>query len=259
MTARRLDLVFLGLSLSSSWGNGHATTYRALLRGLAARGHEVLFLERDVPWYAAAPRPGAAGLLPARALPRRRGPRGPLRRDASRQPTRSIVGSYVPDGIAVDRLACSHRARQPAPSTTSTRRSRGGARRTSTAPISRRARSRRSTSICLLPAARCCSASSSASAPAARSALLLGRRRALPEAGNAGALGPRLSRHLCRGPSAGAAAAADRAGTPAARAPLRGRRFAVSGRRSTGRPMSSASSTCRRRTTPPSTAGSASP
>ena len=47
-----LRLVFLGLSLSSSWGNGHATTYRSLLRGLAARNHDVLFLERDVPWYA---------------------------------------------------------------------------------------------------------------------------------------------------------------------------------------------------------------
>ena len=43
----------LGLSLSSSWGNGHATTWRALLRAFAARGHDVLFLERDVPWYAA--------------------------------------------------------------------------------------------------------------------------------------------------------------------------------------------------------------
>jgi spore maturation protein CgeB len=48
-----LKLVVLGLSLSSSWGNGHATTYRALLRAFAARGHEVLFLERDAPWYAA--------------------------------------------------------------------------------------------------------------------------------------------------------------------------------------------------------------
>ena len=47
-----MKLVVLGLSLSSSWGNGHATTYRALLRAFAARGHEVLFLERDVPWYA---------------------------------------------------------------------------------------------------------------------------------------------------------------------------------------------------------------
>ena len=46
------DIVILGLSITSSWGNGHATTYRSLVRGLAARGHRVLFLERDQPWYA---------------------------------------------------------------------------------------------------------------------------------------------------------------------------------------------------------------
>lgn len=49
---KSLRIVFLGLSLSSSWGNGHATTYRALLRALARRGHELLFLERDQLWYA---------------------------------------------------------------------------------------------------------------------------------------------------------------------------------------------------------------
>ena len=32
-----MKLVVLGLSLSSSWGNGHATTWRALLRAFAAR------------------------------------------------------------------------------------------------------------------------------------------------------------------------------------------------------------------------------
>jgi spore maturation protein CgeB len=47
-----LRIVILGLSITSSWGNGHATTYRGLVRELARRGHEVLFLERDVPWYA---------------------------------------------------------------------------------------------------------------------------------------------------------------------------------------------------------------
>ncbi len=47
-----MTLVILGLSITSSWGNGHATTYRALVRALAARGHDVLFLERDAPWYA---------------------------------------------------------------------------------------------------------------------------------------------------------------------------------------------------------------
>ncbi len=48
-----LRLVFIGLTLSSSWGNGHAVTYRSLLRALASRGHDILFLECEKPWYAA--------------------------------------------------------------------------------------------------------------------------------------------------------------------------------------------------------------
>ncbi len=51
MSSRSLSFVFLGLSITSSWGNGHATTYRGLIRELAKRGHRILFLERDVPWY----------------------------------------------------------------------------------------------------------------------------------------------------------------------------------------------------------------
>ncbi|HZF52035.1 MAG TPA: glycosyltransferase [Polyangiaceae bacterium] len=51
MSSRSLSFVFVGLSITSSWGNGHATTYRGLLRELAKRGHKALFLERDVPWY----------------------------------------------------------------------------------------------------------------------------------------------------------------------------------------------------------------
>ena len=47
-----MQIVILGLSITSSWGNGHATTYRGLVKELAARGHEVAFLERDLPWYA---------------------------------------------------------------------------------------------------------------------------------------------------------------------------------------------------------------
>ena len=47
-----MNIVIIGLSITSSWGNGHATTYRGLVRELKNRGHEVLFLERDVPWYA---------------------------------------------------------------------------------------------------------------------------------------------------------------------------------------------------------------
>ncbi len=46
-----MRFVFIGLTVTSSWGNGHATTYRSLLRGLADAGHAVLFLERDKPWY----------------------------------------------------------------------------------------------------------------------------------------------------------------------------------------------------------------
>ena len=46
-----MKIVILGLSIISSWGNGHATTYRGLVRELARRGHQVVFLERSVPWY----------------------------------------------------------------------------------------------------------------------------------------------------------------------------------------------------------------
>jgi spore maturation protein CgeB len=52
MSLSSLNVVILGLSITSSWGNGHATTYRGLVRGLSARGHNILFLERDAPWYA---------------------------------------------------------------------------------------------------------------------------------------------------------------------------------------------------------------
>jgi spore maturation protein CgeB len=47
-----MKLVIFGLSISSSWGNGHATLWRALCSALSARGHEVVFFERDVPYYA---------------------------------------------------------------------------------------------------------------------------------------------------------------------------------------------------------------
>ncbi len=98
-----MRLVVLGLSLSSSWGNGHATTFRALLRAFAARGHDVLFLERDTPWYAA-----------HRDMPDPDFCRLELYRDlAALEPWWAevaeadavIVGSYVPEGVAVGRWA----------------------------------------------------------------------------------------------------------------------------------------------------------
>jgi spore maturation protein CgeB len=57
-----LRIVILGLSITSSWGNGHATTYRGLVKELRRLGHTVTFLERDVPWYAASRDPLAPSL-----------------------------------------------------------------------------------------------------------------------------------------------------------------------------------------------------
>jgi spore maturation protein CgeB len=48
-----MKLVIFGLTVSSSWGNGHATLWRGLIASLARRGHRVVFFERDVPYYAA--------------------------------------------------------------------------------------------------------------------------------------------------------------------------------------------------------------
>lgn len=44
--------VIFGLTLSSSWGNGHATLWRGLLKAMSGRGHTITFYERDVPYYA---------------------------------------------------------------------------------------------------------------------------------------------------------------------------------------------------------------
>lgn len=105
-----MKLVVLGLTLSSSWGNGHATTYRALLKAFAARGHEVVFLERDVPWYAAhrdCPQPDWCELRFYRSLDDLAGLREEI---ASADAV--MVGSFVPDGVAVGRFAQEH-ARGP--------------------------------------------------------------------------------------------------------------------------------------------------
>ncbi len=98
-----MHLVVLGLSLSSSWGNGHATTYRALLRAFAERGHTVTFLERDVPWYAGPHRdlrdPDWCRLVLYEGLDGLR-THLPLIESADAV----MIGSYVPDGVAVGRL-----------------------------------------------------------------------------------------------------------------------------------------------------------
>ena len=95
-----LDIVVLGLSLRSAWGNGHATTYRALLRALEARGDRVLFLERDVPWYADSQ--DAVSDLPGRLELYQDLPELKDRHAAAvAAADLVIVGSYVPEGIEV--------------------------------------------------------------------------------------------------------------------------------------------------------------
>lgn len=94
------DIVIIGLSITSSWGNGHATTYRALTKALARRGHRVTFLERDVPWYAShrdLPDPPWCRALLYRDLQDLEARHAALVRQADAV----IVGSYVPDGVAV--------------------------------------------------------------------------------------------------------------------------------------------------------------
>ena len=97
---RRLRVVILGLSITSSWGNGHATTYRSLVRALSQRGHRVLFLERDTPWYRAnrdavdLP-PGSVQLY--HSIEELRG----RWRSALADADLVIIGSYVPEGIEV--------------------------------------------------------------------------------------------------------------------------------------------------------------
>jgi spore maturation protein CgeB len=105
MRSRR-KYVFLGLSITSTWGNGHATTYRGLLKELANRGHEVTFLERDVPWYArdrefdCVPY-GDIGLYGSLDELRERFTATVATADVV------VVGSYVPEGIAAGCWACS--------------------------------------------------------------------------------------------------------------------------------------------------------
>ena len=95
-----MKIVILGLSITSSWGNGHATTYRGLVRELSRRGHEVTFLERDVPWYADnrdMPEPpyGRTALYSGLADLQARFEALVAGADLV------MVGSYVPEGIAV--------------------------------------------------------------------------------------------------------------------------------------------------------------
>lgn len=104
-----MNIVIFGLTISSSWGNGHATIWRGLLRELIGRGHDVTFFERDVPYYAAhrdmSELPGGTLVIYdewknilARA------------QRALRQAHVAITTSYCPDGVAASELIWSSSA-----------------------------------------------------------------------------------------------------------------------------------------------------
>ena len=98
-----MNIVIFGLSISSAWGNGHATLWRGLLRALKARGHEIHFFERDAPYYAqhrdSVSFPFADLHIYSEWAENRR--------TAEEQLARADVGivtSYCPDGIAACEL-----------------------------------------------------------------------------------------------------------------------------------------------------------
>jgi spore maturation protein CgeB len=101
-----MKISIFGLTISSSWGNGHATLWRGLVRALTRRGHRVAFFERDVPYYAQnrdmAEIPGG-DLVLYRDWDE-------VRAEARRHLADSdvaVVTSYCPDGIAASDLVLS--------------------------------------------------------------------------------------------------------------------------------------------------------
>ena len=94
-----MKIVIFGLSITSSWGNGHATTFRALARALHAAGHRVVFFEKDVEWYASnrdLPQPDFCEL---HLYTRWTDALVVARRELASADV-AMVGSYFPDGIA---------------------------------------------------------------------------------------------------------------------------------------------------------------
>src|SRR3954451_10443710 len=100
LAPRPLRIVIIGLTITSSWGNGHATTYRGLVRELSRRGQDLLVLEHDKPWYAGnrdLPNPpyGRTELYASVAALKDRFTHEISTADFV------IVGSYVPEGVSV--------------------------------------------------------------------------------------------------------------------------------------------------------------
>ncbi len=113
-----VKIVFLGLSITSSWGNGHATTYRGLDSRFAERGHEVLVSGERCSVVRGQSRPAHPPYGKAELY----GSSEELKdqfRQRDRRADLTMVGSYVPEGVAVGEWVLRTRAESP-PSTIST-------------------------------------------------------------------------------------------------------------------------------------------
>ena len=93
-----MKIVVFGLSITSSWGNGHATTFRALLRALHGHGHRVVFFERDVEWYASNRDLPEPGFCEVRLFEDWNETRTAANREIADADV-ALVGSYFPDGL----------------------------------------------------------------------------------------------------------------------------------------------------------------
>ncbi|MGI4755415.1 MAG: CgeB family protein [Janthinobacterium lividum] len=94
-----MKIVIFGLTITSSWGNGHATTYRSLCKALASRGHSIDFVEKDVEWYRSnrdLPEPGYCKVQ----LYEDWEPSAAWLTGLARGADVVVVGSYFPDAIA---------------------------------------------------------------------------------------------------------------------------------------------------------------
>jgi spore maturation protein CgeB len=94
-----MKIVIFGLTITSSWGNGHGTTYRSLAKALAARGHHVHFIEKDVEWYRSnrdLPYPPYCKVHVYEAWTQSRAELLRISSDADI----IVIGSYYPDAVA---------------------------------------------------------------------------------------------------------------------------------------------------------------
>jgi spore maturation protein CgeB len=94
-----MKITIFGLSITSSWGNGHATTFRALCEALNRRGHRIVFFERDQEWYAGNRDLPGPPYCEVRIFESWKEIRPTVRSELSDSDV-ALVGSYVPDGIA---------------------------------------------------------------------------------------------------------------------------------------------------------------